>query len=292
MKNFLWLIQRNLRLYLRDKMALFFSLLASLILLMLYALFLGRMQAENLIQSFPMASPSDCQAFVSSWAFAGILAVSCFSVPLSAFSLFVEDRQSGRFKIYRVCSLRRSTLITGYLGSTALIALVQNTLIYLLGVGFLYLQYDLLPTPGTFTLSILYLFFVSLFYCALIGLVVTFLRTGSAYSSFSSISGTLIGFLSCAYLPIGVLQKSVGSILNLLPFSPTAMLLRRAVAQDALDRLANGSAEAQRILSDLYGYSLYFQDRSLSIQWILFEVGVLLLLFGTLSILRMNRNLR
>ena len=47
------IVGRNLRLYFRDRMGVFFSLLAALILFLLYTLFLGDLQSSALEASFP-----------------------------------------------------------------------------------------------------------------------------------------------------------------------------------------------------------------------------------------------
>ncbi len=48
---------RNLRLFFRDRAGVFFSLLSALILIALYALFLGNLQVDNLTERFPNAEP-------------------------------------------------------------------------------------------------------------------------------------------------------------------------------------------------------------------------------------------
>ena len=46
----LWLLtRRNLKIFLKDKAIVFFSLLAPLIVLVLYVLFLGRIQEDGLL---------------------------------------------------------------------------------------------------------------------------------------------------------------------------------------------------------------------------------------------------
>lgn len=292
MKSFLWMLQRNLRIYVRDRSGLFFSLLASLILLMIYALFLGRMQAESLAKSFPQASTTACHAFVTAWAFAGILSVSCFSVPLSALSLFVDDNLSGRFKNYRVCSLKRSTLISAYFAGSTVISLVQNLLIYLLGTAFLYFKYNLFPSFQQILVTVGLLLLLALFYSSLMGLAVTYMRSTHAYSSFASIAGTLIGFLSCAYIPVGAMDESIANVMNVLPFSSTSMLLRKPIAGDALHQLSNGIAQIEDTLSDVYGFTLYIQKHVLSPKWVLGEVFLLFLLCGWLTVIRMHRKIQ
>ena len=63
-----WILaRRNLRIFFRDRAGVFFSLLSALILIALYALFLGGLQVDNLAQRFANASTGQIQAFVE-WA--------------------------------------------------------------------------------------------------------------------------------------------------------------------------------------------------------------------------------
>ena len=67
------LVIRNLKLYLRDKAAVFFSFLSVIIIVFLYVLFLGAMQADNLAENFGDIPGVDW--LVASWIMAGLLTV-------------------------------------------------------------------------------------------------------------------------------------------------------------------------------------------------------------------------
>ena len=49
----------------------------------------------------------------------------------------------------------------------------------------------------------------------------TFVNSTSSFTTVSTITGTLLGFLAGAYLPLGLLSKSVVNVINALPFSLT-----------------------------------------------------------------------
>ena len=55
---------RNLRLYFRDPLNVFFSLLGALIVFLLYALFLGNLQISSITQATPGANQHDVQGFI------------------------------------------------------------------------------------------------------------------------------------------------------------------------------------------------------------------------------------
>ena len=67
------LIRRNLRIYVRDRAGVLLSLLSAFILLLLYLLFLGKIQVDNLEESVPGASSDDVGRYIGSWVYAGII---------------------------------------------------------------------------------------------------------------------------------------------------------------------------------------------------------------------------
>ena len=56
MRIVLSLVKRNLRIYRRDRAGVLLSLLAALMLLLIYALFLGAIQADSLKAKLPSAA--------------------------------------------------------------------------------------------------------------------------------------------------------------------------------------------------------------------------------------------
>src|SRR5690625_4369274 len=101
--------KRNILLYFRDKVAVFFSLFAVLILIALYVLFLGDLTAEA-IPEFPSKN-----ALLISWFIAGILAVTSMTTTLGAFGILVEDRANRRSLDFYAAPIPRAKLVSGYI---------------------------------------------------------------------------------------------------------------------------------------------------------------------------------
>src|SRR5699024_9551512 len=129
--------RRNLRLFFRDRLNVFFSLLGSLILFLLYTLFLGNLQRTNIEQQVPGASSSQVQAFVDSWMFAGIVLIGTVTTGLGALSVLVEDGETGRFRDFLVSPTRQRSLVLGYLLSAISVALIMSAIV--IAVSVLYL---------------------------------------------------------------------------------------------------------------------------------------------------------
>ena len=79
--------KRNIKLFFRDKSAVFFSLLAVFIIIGLYALFLGDVWTSSLSELGESA-----EVLMSSWIMAGLLAVTSVTTTMGAFGIMVDDR--------------------------------------------------------------------------------------------------------------------------------------------------------------------------------------------------------
>ena len=88
MKTFISLMhltRRNILVFVKDRANVFFSLLAPLIVLALYVLFIGRMQADGIseaLANFGVSADGAVRAFSDSWMLSGVMATTCITVPL------------------------------------------------------------------------------------------------------------------------------------------------------------------------------------------------------------------
>ncbi len=93
------LVKRSLKVFLKDRMTVFFSLLAPIIILVLYILFLGDIQVTSIKSQFDSFGVSVDDkligAFVDSWMLSGVMAVSCITVSFSVNTVMVHDRENG-----------------------------------------------------------------------------------------------------------------------------------------------------------------------------------------------------
>ena len=92
------IVKRCLKMFLKDGMSVFFSLLAPLIVFLLYVLFLADIQVDTVTSAFPEgfeASKTLVKSFVDNWMVSGVLGVACITVSLSANSIMVQDKQRG-----------------------------------------------------------------------------------------------------------------------------------------------------------------------------------------------------
>ena len=286
------MVGRNLRLFFRDRLNVFFSLLGAVILFALYTLFLGNLQTADLVESLPGASSAEVQAFVDSWMFAGIVLITTVTTGLGALAVLVDDDQSGRFRDFLVAPLRPRQLVLGYLLSAVLVAVLLSVVV--LGVSVLYLgvlRGTWLSIPAIArSLGIVVLSCVT--FTSLSALIVSFVRTNGAFSGLATIVGTILGFVAAAYIPIGVFPAGVASVVAALPFAQAGMLVRREFSDETLSQMTAEVPEAQETLRALYGLDLAIGDWAVPGWFVLMVLVLVALACTALSAGLIRRRLR
>lgn len=72
------------------------------------------------------------------------------------------------------------------------------------------------------------------FSSSLVFFITNFVHSTSAFSGLSTIIGTLAGFLSAIYIPLGGLPENIQKILKGLPLLPGSSLMREVLTRDIL----------------------------------------------------------
>ena len=220
------LLKRNIKLYFRDKSNFFFSILAIIIIIALYVLFLGNVWGDAALRAMPGAD-----VLRNSWLAAGLLAVATFTTPLGALSVIIDDRTKKIYKAFYASPVKRSDISAGYILSAFSVGFIMTVITAVAWMGYIAFIND-----GFFTVSV-YLRLVGMIILsnlantALVFFVVSFLRSHSAFNTVSAALGTLIGFLMAIYLPIGVLPEGVQTAIKLFPPSHGAVLFRQIIME-------------------------------------------------------------
>ncbi|MFJ7750105.1 ABC transporter permease [Arthrobacter sp. NPDC097144] len=285
------LMSRNLRLFFRDRMGVFFSLLSALILFLLYTLFLGSNQVDGLQESFPAATRDDVKGFVDTWMFAGIVGITAVTTGLGAMNVFVDDSSSGRFRDFLVSPIRRETLIVGYLLSAAVVALIMTTVVLIISLVYLYLVDGVSFDAGTIATVYGFLALSCVAFAALSAFAVSLVRTAGAYSALSTIVGTILGFLAGSYIPVGALPEGVRTVVNALPFMQSAVPVRQEMTADSLQALTGGSPEAVTELQELFGITASVGDWAVTNTYVVIILAAMTVVFTLLAAVRIRRRI-
>lgn len=283
------LVSRNIKLFFRDKASVFFSLLSIIIIIGLYALFLGNIQVQEIKSRAGMDIPA-APWLVNAWILAGVLAVSTITVSLGAYGTMVEDVSRGRVKDFFVAPLKRGQLVAGYMVSSAVISAIMNVIAFAISEVYIAVSGGEFLTPlemlGTLGIICLSIFAFSSFVC----FITSFVKSLNAFAALSTIVGTLIGFLTGIYVPVGVLPEAIVTFMKFLPFTYTAVWLREIFTAAPLAQVFTGPAAAQGTeYAKSWGINMYFGDTLVEPWMMALIITASGVLFFLLSIWRLSR---
>lgn len=233
--------KRNILLYFRDKATVFFSLLAVIILIALYVLFLGDMTAKQL-PDFPSK-----KALLTSWFIAGVLAVASMTTTLASFGILVDDRANKTYMDFYSSPISRTKLVGGYVFSAVIIGFFMCMLSFITSIVFLSISGEQLPSFNTMVAVVCVIILSVLASGSMVLFLVSFFKTSNAFVAASTVIGTLLGFLAGIYIPIGSLPNYLQTIVKLFPPSHSAALFRQLLMEsylvDAFSTTAAGMKE-------------------------------------------------
>lgn len=244
---------RNLKVFFKDKSAVFFSMLAVLIIIVLYFTFLGDAWSGN-YEDVP-----GMKEIMDNWISAGLLAVASLTSTMGAFGVMVDDRSRKLVKDFYSSPLKRKSIAGGYVLSAFMVGVIMSfitlavTQIYILASG---------GAPITFMalIKVLGLILVcSLSNTAFVLFIVSFFRSQNAFAGASTLIGTFIGFVAGIYMPVGVLPEAVRVVVKLFPVSHGAVLMRQVMLEDILSQSFMGAPDgALAEFNGMMGNSIAF----------------------------------
>lgn len=229
------LMKRNLKLFFRDRSAVFFSLMAVFIIIALYAVFLGDVWLSD-----SMRELQGTDYLMNSWLVSGLLAVASVTTTMGAFGVMIDDKVKKIDKDFNSSPVKRSVLTRGYLESAMLIGIIMSLVTFAVAEGYIKLNGGAWINPVAALKIVLLIFLSSMANTSLMCFIVSFFKSHHAFSTAGAVIGTLIGFLTGIYLPIGNLPASVQTVIKLFPASHAAALFRQVLMEEPLRISFNG----------------------------------------------------
>ncbi|MGI6239071.1 MAG: ABC transporter permease [Christensenellales bacterium] len=278
------LIRRNMRVFFRDRASVFFSLLAVLIIIGLYVLFLGDVMASNL-PDMPGA-----RALSDNWIMSGLLAVTSATTVMGAFGTMVDDRARKIEKDFLASPVGRAKIAGGYVVSSFIVGVIMTFLTFALAIVYITVRGGDMIAPTAAINVILLILLSAICNTAMVSFLASFIKSQNAFGTVSSILGTLIGFLTGIYMPIGVLPEAVQVFIKFFPVSHAALLLRGVMTQASMQAVFAGApAGAAQGFKEMMGISYRFGDTILPAYASLLILAGTTALFAWLSVLRFSK---
>lgn len=222
-------LKRNLKLFFRDRSAIFFSLLAVFIIIALYAVFLGDVWLPDSMQGL-----QNVDFLMNSWLISGLLTVTSVTTTMGAFGILIDDKIKKIDKDFYSSPIKKSNLVKGYLGSALLIGIILSLITFVVSEVYIVLNGGEWVQPIFALKAILLIFLSSMANTSLMCFIVSFFKNHHAFSTASTVIGTLIGFLTGIYLPIGSLPDTVQTVIKIFPASHGAALFRQVLMEEPL----------------------------------------------------------
>ena len=249
MRTFLSLTRRNIKLFFSDKGMFFTSLITPLILLVLYATFLGNVYRDSLISSMPegITIPDRiADSVVAGQLISSILAVSCVTVAFCSNMLMVQDKATGVRRDLDVTPVSPAILSLSYYFASFI-----STLVICFTATAACLAYSsALDSYIGFTdvlMLLLDVVILSLFGTALSSIINYFLSTQGQISAVGSIISSCYGFICGAYMPISQFSPTLQKIISFLPGTYGTSLVRNHAMSSTFDEMESAGVPVELI---------------------------------------------
>ncbi len=291
------LIKRNIKLFFKDKAMFFTSLITPIILLVLYATFLGNVYRDSFVMSLPNGITLDeklLNGLVGGQLVSSILAVSCVTVAFCSNFLMVQDRANGTVRDLSVSPVKAQTLAFSYYIATIISTLIvclsacAICITYIAFIGW-YLSFaDVLLILADIVILVL-------FGTALSSVIGFFMSTQGQISAVGSIISSTYGFVCGAYMPISQFSDGLQKVISFLPGTYGTSLLRNHALGGAFRELEKIlPAEVVEMMRDAIDCNLYFFDNKVP-QMIMLailcaSVAVLVITYILMNISKYNKN--
>ena len=244
MRGILGFIKRNLLLFFKDWQSILFSLLTSIIVLVLYLLFLkGTFVSaiQSAMEQYPglvsMIAEKDIDMFANLLLLTGILGSAMISVPFSCITTLVRDRASKVDYDILATPLKRGQIIFAYFVSAVLSSTLLTGFILAIGLVGISLQGDTHLNAIQLVKSFAVVALGSISASAIFMIVVLFFKSVSACEAFFGILSAASGFMIGAYIPISQFSDGVQTVCNLFPASQITIILRNILLNGLLEHI-------------------------------------------------------
>ena len=284
MKQLPALIKRNTKLYFMDRGMFFASMMTPMILLVLYATFLGSVFEDSFRSALESAGAvvpdSLIGGCVGGELCSSLLAVCCVTVAFCSNFIMVQDKVTGARQDLTMAPVGKGTLALGYyianLLSTLLVCLgaAGICLVYIFRIGWYITAADV----AWIGLDVVLL---TLFGSALSSVINLFLSSQGQISAVETVISAGYGFLCGAYMPISNFPEGLQKTLSFLPGTYGTSLLRNHFLRGVFGEMGEQGIPEQVVeaIRDSVDCNIYFFDTRVEIP------AMYLILAGTVAAL-------
>lgn len=233
------LISRNYKVYTRDRMAFFMSFLSVIVLVLVYQIFLGKIQIDAIKVALNRKTIStDTIQMVNYWLIAGLTTIISMTGTLGAFGTMVSDREKKLSEDFKVSPTSTMIIEISYAIFAIFFGIILTMFSCIFAIGILngfssLLDFSVIDYVIIFGIVSL----GTILSAAIILPVLAFIQTSSAFTILSTIVGTFIGFISGVYLSIGSVGRTLQEVMAWFPLTQINALLKQVLMKDSLTKV-------------------------------------------------------
>ncbi|MCM1056141.1 MAG: ABC transporter permease [Firmicutes bacterium] len=288
--------------FLRDRAAVFFSVLSMLIVLGLMVVFLGKMNCDELVELLAQFGGERDRALdernaaylIQLWTLGGILVVNSVTVTMTVLGIMVRDETKKCIMAFYVTPVDRVKLSLGYILASWLVG--TGMCVLTLAAGEVYFMARGYGLPGGAALLKLtgIIALCAFTFSALGYLLALFVHSDSAWSGLLTIIGTLVGFLGGIYLSLGSLSEGLQNVLKCTPILHGAAMLRNVCTQEVIEETFAGLPDmAGDVFRKEMGVTLFWGEREILLwEQVAFLLACAIIAIGAAALVNRRRKLK
>ncbi len=310
MDIFFRLTKRHILVLFRNKIRMFFTVMAPLIIFAVYILFLRDLELTSVQSAINQLNSEQgfnlnyqdykkvIETVVDSWMLSGIIAISTITVSLQTNNIIVNDKENGVNRDFASSPIGKGVLIASYFLYNFIVTVI--ICIIFLAICFIYLASlnefvlsfgDILQILGVLLYSSVSSVLFTVFICS-------FIKRDATMGSVIMIFSTAVGFIMGAYMPLGMMPDWVGNICGFFPGTYTCALLRYAFLSPPINGLSAqlasvaGGSELFSAVSENFGFNLKFFGNSVNPSYQTLVLGVFSLILIAVNMLSAKHLIR
>lgn len=242
MSKYISLTRRNCMVFLRDRSAVFFSLLSMLIVLMLMGVFLGNMNVESITGMLAQyggerdaaLDKENATHLVQYWTLAGLMVVNALTVTLSVIGIMVTDANENKLESFYGAPVHRNIIALSYISAAVMIGMLFCMLTLGIALGYISATGGQMLSAGVLVQIFGYTLMNVIIFAIIMYMLALFVKSSSAWGGIATVIGTLVGFVGAIYLPMGNLPSGVANVLKYIPVLHGTSLMRKVCCEEAI----------------------------------------------------------
>lgn len=289
MKTLFALINRNRKLFFRDKGMLLSSLITPIILIVLYGTFLQnvyKQSFESALPEFMSISEELINGTVAGQLAAALLAVSCVTVTFCVNLTMIQDRANGSRKDLNVAPVKKPMIYMGYFFSTVLNSLMVNILALAICLAYVK-KMGWFLTAGDVGLMVLDIIVLVLFGTVLSSIVCYPLKTQGQMSAVGTIVSAGYGFICGAYMPISNFSEGLQTGMSYLPSTYGTSMLKNHMLRGIFEEMKDSGFPDEVVtgIADSLDCNPVFRGHTVTTTEMLMVMAGSVVLFGLIYLI-------